>query len=144
MDQMTICGCLLRRLTEQCAFKPHLASGERENTKQMTTIPPLQSLKEEKHPNHQRKRDKNTKVLRVNKMKEERKPEGQEKKYSQNKKGKHWYLGVFLQNVPSQWERENRFDRVLAFVNPERAFAANNQGFYRPKTNGRSCHFVQR
>ena len=40
LDQITMCGCLLHRLTKQCLLKPHLALGERENTKQMTTIYP--------------------------------------------------------------------------------------------------------
>ena len=110
---MTICGCLLRCLTEQCPFKPHLALEKRENTKQMTKISPFQNLKEEKQPNHQRNRDKNTKVFRVKKMKEETKHEGLEKRCSQNKKRKRWYLAVFQQNVPSQRERENLFDRVF-------------------------------
>ena len=88
MDQLTICGCLLLRLTKQCPFKPHPTLDKRENTKQMTMMSPLQNLKEEKQPNHQRRRDKNTTVLRVKKMKEERKPEGQEKKNAvKTKKG---------------------------------------------------------
>lgn len=140
---MTICGCLPRRLTEQCPFKPHLASGERENTKQMTTIPPLRSLKEEKHPNHRRKRDKNTKVLRVNKMKEKRKHEGQEKKYSQNKKG-NIGISAFFYKTFQVSGKGKIFSIESSFVIPERASTANNQGLYRPKTNGRSCHFVQR
>lgn len=126
---MTICGCLPRRLTEQCPFKPNLASGERENTKQMKTIPPLRSLKEEKHPNHRRKRDRNTKVLKGNKMKEKRKREGQENKINtvKTKKG-NIGISAFFYKTFQVSGKGKIFSIESSFVNTERASTANNQG----------------
>lgn len=52
LDQITMCGCLLHRLTKQCLLKPHLALGERKKHKTDDNDLSLTEPKEEKQPNY--------------------------------------------------------------------------------------------